>query len=401
MKKYICLLISALVFNANYVFAQGEFLIELNPVTASFTKIGGPIQGVGWIYPHVRTYDEVNGKLIFQAGSISPDRLYSVNVSSGAMITNPFFPSSGGINAMRAPQYDNTTGVLYGLYYDTATTVFNLATINLSAGVHTLVGTNPITGLLGTTQGMDTYDENDHRYIVYSLNTLFFIDVQTGNSNSVPLVIQSGDEIAHICYNNTNDTLYGLFYENSTQLYYPVWIDQSSGVITKIGAGTALAESNGSATIDEANGFYIYNYQNQSSAYLSVLSLNTGNTIYNNKVVLDSFDNIANLKYDNVRQKLFAIHWDNKMAGTGVNDVHANNVNVYPNPASDKLFVELSQTYQNIDASLCNVNGQQLSTFRFDKAKEFTLSVAQFSSGVYFLSISTGDEHYTVKFIKE
>lgn len=307
-KKYT--LLFALLLHAAGAFAQGEFLIELTPMTGAMQKIGGPIPGIGWIYPNVRAYNEVNGRLIFPGGTPTPNRLYSIDVTNGSVVSNPVFPAVGGPSAVSEPQFDNTNSTLYGLYYNTGTSAYHLVTINPVTGMHTQVGTTAIAGLNGLGQGMDTYDEIHHRYIVYSTNKLFLIDAQTGNAVNTTVAMQPGDGIVQICYNNANDTLYALQYKASTQLYHLVWINPVTGTMTPAGSGTTLAAGNGSAAIDQAGRRFIYSYSNTSGFYLAVMDMDNGAILANNQVSLAPQDNFVNLKYDNTRNQLFAIHWD-------------------------------------------------------------------------------------------
>ena len=247
--------------------------------------------------------------MIFEGGDPSPDHLYSIDVTNGSVVSSPLFPAAGTQGNVREPQFDNTTETLYGVYQDTFSDYY-LATIDPATGIHTQIGTSPVPGLIGTNQGMDTYDEIHHRYILLSSNTLYSIDAQTGNTiSSLPITSQSTGSLINICFNNANDTLYGLMLDNTSQLFFLVWIDTATGYATHIGNGTNLAAGNGGGAIDQANRRYIYSYSSQSGGYyVSVMSLDSGNVLFNNQIMLDSLDNVHSVKYDNVKQKLFAIH---------------------------------------------------------------------------------------------
>jgi len=400
MKKFTFLLL--FLFQTAAVVAQREYVIELDPTTGTFVKKGGYILGVNWIYPHVRTYDEVNGRMIFQGGTISPDRLFTVDVSNGSVVTNPVFPASGGPGVIRAPQFDNTNGTLYGLHYDSLAAVFYLATIDPATGLFTPIGNNPIDGLIGTSQGMDTYDELHHKYLVYSLQYLFVVDAVSGNSDSIRLALQPGDGLAHMCFHNGNDTLYALLYENSSQQFFLSWIDRVTGSITKIGAGTNLASGNGSATIDYTNRRYIFVYLDQGFTHLSVMDLDNGSVLFHNTISLAALDNVANLSYDNTRQALYAIHWDNDLENpTGISNKYTRAMQISPNPATEMVAVRLPMQYERLQVQLINAFGQTIKAYDCQQVQQFELPIQSLSSGMYFLKIDTGTETLSVRFMRK
>ena len=309
MKKYSLLLV--LLLAATRIFAQGEFTIELDLATGTFVKTSGAIPGIHWVYMGGRAYDEVNGRLIFQGGLNVPDHLYSMDVTNGTVVTSPLVPQIGSQNVVVESEMDNTTGIMYGIYREPSLNAFYLATVDPATGIYTAVGVNSIPGLTTFTQGMDTYDEIHHRYIIYTTNQFFSVDAQTGDLITFPTSnVVSPDYLMHIRYNNANDTLYGLLAESASQLYFLVWIDPATGVVTKIGNGSSLMAGTGSGTIDQSNRRYIFCNYNLGGFYLYAMSLVTGDLIYNNLIPLDQGDNVGDMEYDNVRQKLFGIHWD-------------------------------------------------------------------------------------------
>lgn len=308
MKRLTILLVCLL---SNTAWGQGEFLIEIDPTDGTFIKKSNSL-GYGWVYPDVRAYDEVNGAMLFQFGNPTPNRLFRVDVTNGNVLSNPLFPIVTAPNSVKEPQYDNSTQTLYGLYHDYNTSAYYLSTIDPATGLHSQVGTAAIAGIDGLYQGMDTYDEIDHQYILYASGKIFSIDVSTGNTVSDPPIgLNPGEALTNLSFNNANDTLYGLLRNNNSQVSFLVWIDQSTGTISPIGPGTNLAAGNGSSTIDCTNRHFIYHYSQQGLYYISVMDMNDGSVLYNNQVLLDNQDNIKSIKYDNVRQKLFALHWDN------------------------------------------------------------------------------------------
>ena len=70
-------------------------------------------------------------------------------------------------------------------------------------------------------------------------------------------------------------------------------------------------------------------------------------------------------------------------------------VSVYPNPAQDKINVNLSNDEQAI-ATLYNIVGQQVNTYNLEGANN-VLDLSGVASGIYMLKIQQGDKTNTVK----
>src|SRR6185312_5622388 len=207
MKRILTLLLFC--FSGFLSFSQGEFLIEIDTATGSFSHIGTAIKGIRWVYPYIRAYDETHGAYIFQGGNPLVDSLYSINVANGSIISNPYFSPSG--TGAREPKYDNTKDTLYGLYWNNSLSEFFLAWINPLTGLYTQIGTTPIAGLSGTSQGETAYDEVNHRYFALDNTQLFCIDATNGNLISNPILSSSPNgQLIHFWYDNSTNTLYGL-----------------------------------------------------------------------------------------------------------------------------------------------------------------------------------------------
>ncbi len=91
---------------------------------------------------------------------------------------------------------------------------------------------------------------------------------------------------------------------------------------------------------------------------------------------------------------------------TGINNTLQNNiaaVNVFPNPATDRVQVELNITQStNIKVDVINILGELVSTAFEGKAGEGILKreieTRNFSNGVYFLRVTAGSNSQNYKF---
>jgi hypothetical protein len=81
---------------------------------------------------------------------------------------------------------------------------------------------------------------------------------------------------------------------------------------------------------------------------------------------------------------------------TGIKQVSDYNkqVTIYPNPATDKLFIKSEEKIQSIE--VYDVLGANVIS-----TKESEIDISKLNAGVYFVEVFTGDYLYTSKFIKE
>jgi acetyl esterase/lipase len=80
---------------------------------------------------------------------------------------------------------------------------------------------------------------------------------------------------------------------------------------------------------------------------------------------------------------------------SGISESIFRNVSVYPNPATDKINVDLQVT-DNFAVEIINTNGISVITVR----NQNTIDISGLRSGVYFLKLSSSDGTYTQKLIK-
>jgi hypothetical protein len=89
------------------------------------------------------------------------------------------------------------------------------------------------------------------------------------------------------------------------------------------------------------------------------------------------------------------------MGTTGIADIHGGATRLYPNPASEELYVLLAKAYPNLHVAVYNAIGQQVRYFDLKQTAECTLQVHDLSAGVYFLKFDTQDESFTARFTKQ
>lgn len=386
----LLLLLQGLSANA---FAQAEYIAEIDTTSGLVSKIGNtPIPGITWVYPNVRTYDEVNGEFIFSGFTNLPASLYFIDVATGAPVTSPIFPASGGPSAVREPQYDNSEAKLYALHWDTSAQAFFLSTIDRNTGLHTHVGNIPITSLNGTGQGTTTFDEHRHRYIHLAGKQLVSIDAISGALLTDQMLnIPQLSNIISICYDQANDTLVGLRQVSGTpQHYVACYIDLATGTVTDIGTGTTMGKGNGTGAIDTTANRYLYLYSDALDFFIGGLDLSTGSLVFHHQLTLDSGENIHSIIYDNTRQKLFAVHWNYDREPTDIPYTIQNiGLRIYPVPAREKVYVRLAKQYTSV--AIYNMTGRIQRLINSTNMDELAIDVSGLETGMYIIECTGKD----------
>ena len=87
----------------------------------------------------------------------------------------------------------------------------------------------------------------------------------------------------------------------------------------------------------------------------------------------------------------------------GIDDHNFEDVALYPNPATDNLFVKLTAEAQDVNATVVDLTGKVVLTEVFNHnggMQQYTLPVSTLSSGIYFLNLQGKDSgKATYKFI--
>ncbi len=81
----------------------------------------------------------------------------------------------------------------------------------------------------------------------------------------------------------------------------------------------------------------------------------------------------------------------------GINGVGNNNIKIYPNPSSDKVFI--SSPYDVIKVELLDINGKKVLSLEDKRISEYSLG--NINRGVYFMKCATKDDYSITKLIKQ
>ena len=82
-----------------------------------------------------------------------------------------------------------------------------------------------------------------------------------------------------------------------------------------------------------------------------------------------------------------------------VEEIIGNNINIYPNPTKDKIYISSDERIEEI--KIYNVNGQQTTVNRQQTSSTgMTINIEHLNSGVYFIKVNTDKGNYIKRFIK-
>ena len=85
-----------------------------------------------------------------------------------------------------------------------------------------------------------------------------------------------------------------------------------------------------------------------------------------------------------------------------ISELKKNEFKLYPNPVTDKLFLNATNTAANLNIQIFNIEGKLLSIQDVALQDQKAIDVSQLKSGIYFLNIEDQNGNTAVKkFIKD
>ncbi len=76
------------------------------------------------------------------------------------------------------------------------------------------------------------------------------------------------------------------------------------------------------------------------------------------------------------------------------------NFNMYPNPVSNKISIDMNKTHQEVQISITNTLGQTVASYKTNDT-HFEIPVSNLVNGQYFLTIESNQNRHTNLFIKQ
>lgn len=407
----ISLLLASLSLNT---FAQKEFLTTLNPSSGVFTKKPNHISGVGLVQitPRSYTFDEIGGRYIFVGkDNLGDSRLYSINATTGASISNPLFPVlTDKFDYITELQFDNAARILYGIHWISSKGENYLCSINMSTGSFTDIASLPVSGLIGTNHVM--FNKNNHHYILTAKDQtsssvcLFSINAPTASVVTKPLfpvLPDPSDNISELQYDNLSNTIYGMHWDASESRNYLVSINPTTGKLTSLDSIPGLKTITSSphyTTFDENNHRYIFKGEDRSGKnYLYSVDVITKKVVSKPAfpILAALEDNVLELKFDNASQKLYGLHWQANSTAIHENEIDNHILDLYPNPFSISSKIILDKSYREVTVIIYNVLGQALRQETHFNSSTIDIQRENLAPGDYFVSLIADQKNIGTK----
>lgn len=100
---------------------------------------------------------------------------------------------------------------------------------------------------------------------------------------------------------------------------------------------------------------------------------------------------------DSAGQPVFDPVWTYMLTSNsalGVNETYndSKQVNVFPNPANEKVWIELPENFSHSEVNVFNCLGQQVLSEHYTNQSKVSLNISHLPSGFYYVRIG-GDNH--------
>ncbi len=190
---------------------------EINRSTGFMTYLGSPVPGASYIQCTCSAYDQTGHFYFFLApGNI----LYRIDASTGIVLSSPTLTAIPN-QTLHDFAFDNTTGTLLALAYNSQQQRHFMATVDPATGSYTTYGMGSM-AFVGMT-GSSAIDEANQHFIFMGANNpngfvVTTMDIATGNELQSHLMTQAefpGDNPNGIKYDNVHHKLYAIFWDQN------------------------------------------------------------------------------------------------------------------------------------------------------------------------------------------
>ncbi|HOZ30302.1 MAG TPA: C10 family peptidase [Bacteroidales bacterium] len=137
----------------------------------------------------------------------------------------------------------------------------------------------------------------------------------------------------------------------------------------------------------------IINSSNQSVATLSGSELTEPIIVPGNKITI-MFKTNTSIRHDG-----FKLFYDINVSD--IKDKQTENIKIYPNPVSEKLFIETEFSDNLVKLKILSYDGKTCREIHLNNSSSFEISLNDLSPGLYIAEIQTLNSIQRIKFIKE
>ena len=80
----------------------------------------------------------------------------------------------------------------------------------------------------------------------------------------------------------------------------------------------------------------------------------------------------------------------------------ATNIRLYPNPTSDKLFIQLAENNRLEEVAIYTIDGKRIKTIeKLSRDQQIKIDVSTFTAGLYLFTAKIGDDTFFKRFSVE
>ncbi|MCB9261147.1 MAG: T9SS type A sorting domain-containing protein [Flavobacteriales bacterium] len=210
------------------------------------------------------------------------------------------------------------------------------------------------------------------------------------NTYEVFTVVVS-ENVLSVSYCGNTNTIKALVFDKNTSTgestYSLVDLNINNGYVSNklalVNGTTQTTEKNGALTYDEDNKSIIVSKLIGSSNMVFVVDLEKNEVVKQSDVKMESDIYVPTKAVATVQRSL---------------DV---NVKMYPNPSQDQVTIETEGGYYAEKIVISDVTGKTVRSIEIDgKLKSCNIDVSEMIDGMYYITISSGDQNHVEKFIK-
>ena len=283
-----------------------EGLVVVDPVTGAVAPVGAGIAGCCLVSSGVSTLDAEGDVFLFvghyQAEAAGVNRLFSLDLATGALLADPVLPAGYNYNFI---EHDPASATLYAVVHELATTSERLVTLDPGTGALATVG-GAIAACCGVPSGTSALAPGSTFFFYGARNDdalgqrLFSLDLATGALLDDP-VLPAGNNYNFLEYDPSSATVYGVVHETATTTERLVVIDAGTGALAPLGAGIAgcCLVPGGVSTIDPGDAFHFagrYQAEPSDADRIFTLALADGSLVGDPSLPLGNNENF--LEFD-------------------------------------------------------------------------------------------------------
>lgn len=203
-----------------------------------------------------------------------------------------------------------------------------------------------------------------------------------------------------------------LYNEDKTQVLFYYWNRNTEGWVNSMEYLYSY-DGNGNKTVEEwiNTSKYIYSYDENGNRTQILYQTWNGDTeewvnssqyVYNydengNKI-LKLYQTWNEYTEEWINSSKDVYFWSELEVITGIDETNNTNINVYPNPAGDKITISTGFSLSNSLFQIYSVSGTIMETGTINNQNE--IDISSLPTGIYFVNINTNKKQIVKKFVK-